>query len=148
MLTVFGLIQSQQLPCLYIIQSSLGGTKHPGLSPTPPPSLPFLFVFQQIARDFNPNWMSAVEILDDDNFLGAENAFNLFVCQKDRWEEQNFYLHHRSHPFCRSAKVSQSPPVVLCWNAFTFSTPFIWICFTALSLHLYWELWVILPLSF
>lgn len=38
----------------------------------------------QIARDFNPNWMSAVEILDDDNFLGAENAFNLFVCQKDR----------------------------------------------------------------
>ncbi|GAA6071000.1 DNA damage-binding protein 1-like, partial, partial [Tachysurus ichikawai] len=36
-----------------------------------------------IARDFNPNWMSAVEILDDDNFLGAENAFNLFVCQKD-----------------------------------------------------------------
>lgn len=29
--------------------------------------------------------MSAVEILDDDNFLGAENAFNLFVCQKDRW---------------------------------------------------------------
>lgn len=42
-------------------------------------------VFGQIARDFNPNWMSAVEILDDDNFLGAENAFNLFVCQKDRW---------------------------------------------------------------
>lgn len=43
------------------------------------PLVPF-----QIARDFNPNWMSAVEILDDDNFLGAENAFNLFVCQKDR----------------------------------------------------------------
>lgn len=42
-------------------------------------------VLFQIARDFNPNWMSAVEILDDDNFLGAENAFNLFVCQKDRW---------------------------------------------------------------
>lgn len=45
---------------------------------------PLLVPFQ-IARDFNPNWMSAVEILDDDNFLGAENAFNLFVCQKDRW---------------------------------------------------------------
>lgn len=45
-----------------------------------PPRVPL-----QIARDFNPNWMSAVEILDDDNFLGAENAFNLFVCQKDRW---------------------------------------------------------------
>lgn len=24
--------------------------------------------FEEIARDFNPNWMSAVEILDDDNF--------------------------------------------------------------------------------
>lgn len=49
----------------------------------PGPSVSLLGPFQ-IARDFNPNWMSAVEILDDDNFLGAENAFNLFVCQKDR----------------------------------------------------------------
>ncbi|CAH1785310.1 unnamed protein product [Owenia fusiformis] len=39
--------------------------------------------FEEIARDFNPNWMSAVEILDDDTFLGAENSFNLFTCQKD-----------------------------------------------------------------
>ena len=27
--------------------------------------------------------MSAVEIVDDDTFLGAENSFNLFTCQKD-----------------------------------------------------------------
>lgn len=39
----------------------------------------------QMARDYNPNWMTAVEILDDDTFLGAENSFNLFVCQKDRY---------------------------------------------------------------
>ncbi|ESO97964.1 hypothetical protein LOTGIDRAFT_209160 [Lottia gigantea] len=39
--------------------------------------------FEEIARDFNPNWMIAIEILDDDNFLGAENSFNLFTCQKD-----------------------------------------------------------------
>ncbi|XP_061415888.1 DNA damage-binding protein 1 [Lethenteron reissneri] len=39
--------------------------------------------FEEIARDFNPNWMSAIEVLDDDNFLGAENSYNLFVCQKD-----------------------------------------------------------------
>ncbi|XP_013398068.1 DNA damage-binding protein 1 isoform X2 [Lingula anatina] len=39
--------------------------------------------FEEIARDFNPNWMSAIEILDDDTFLGAENSFNLFTCQKD-----------------------------------------------------------------
>lgn len=39
--------------------------------------------FEEIARDYNPNWMTAVEILDDDLFLGAENSFNIYVCQKD-----------------------------------------------------------------
>jgi DNA damage-binding protein 1 len=39
--------------------------------------------FEEIARDYDPNWMTAIEILDDDTFLGAENSFNLFVCQKD-----------------------------------------------------------------
>jgi len=38
---------------------------------------------EEISRDFQPNWMTSVEILDDDNFLGAENSCNLFVCQKD-----------------------------------------------------------------
>ena len=36
---------------------------------------------EEIARDFNPNWMTAVEILDDDTFIGAENHFNLFTVQ-------------------------------------------------------------------
>ncbi|XP_052801738.1 DNA damage-binding protein 1-like [Mya arenaria] len=39
--------------------------------------------FEEIARDCNPNWMTAIEILDDDIFLGAENSFNLFTCHKD-----------------------------------------------------------------
>lgn len=39
--------------------------------------------FEEIGRDTHPNWMTAVEILDDDVFLGAEQSFNLFVCQKD-----------------------------------------------------------------
>ncbi|XP_067655980.1 DNA damage-binding protein 1-like isoform X1 [Haliotis asinina] len=39
--------------------------------------------FEEIARDCNPSWMTAVEVLDDDNFLGAENSFNIFTCQKD-----------------------------------------------------------------
>lgn len=39
--------------------------------------------FEEISRDYEPKWMTAVEILDDDTFLGAENGFNLFVCQKD-----------------------------------------------------------------
>lgn len=39
--------------------------------------------FEEIARDYEPNWMTATEIIDDDNFLGAENSSNLFICQKD-----------------------------------------------------------------
>ncbi|XP_071830754.1 DNA damage-binding protein 1-like [Apostichopus japonicus] len=38
---------------------------------------------EEIARNYSPNWMTAVEILDDDTFLGAEHNSNLFVCQKD-----------------------------------------------------------------
>lgn len=34
---------------------------------------------EEIARDYNPNWMTAVEVLDDDIFIGAENSFNLFT---------------------------------------------------------------------
>lgn len=37
----------------------------------------------EIAKDYKPNWMTAVEIINDDNFIGAENCYNLFVCQKD-----------------------------------------------------------------
>jgi hypothetical protein len=48
------------------------------------PNYMLLFYTFQISRDCNPNWMTAVQILDDDNFLGAENSFNLFTCQKDR----------------------------------------------------------------
>lgn len=39
--------------------------------------------FEEIAKDYQPNWMTAVEVIDDDTFLGAENSFNLFTCQKD-----------------------------------------------------------------
>jgi DNA damage-binding protein 1 len=39
--------------------------------------------FEEIANDHSANWMTAVEILDHDTFLGAENSFNIFVCQRD-----------------------------------------------------------------
>merc|ERR1711879_279493 len=39
--------------------------------------------FEEISRDYSPNWMTAVEIIDDDTFLGAENASNMFICQRD-----------------------------------------------------------------
>eukprot|EP00898_Chlorokybus_atmophyticus_P002114 jgi/Chlat1/2903/Chrsp2S04662 len=38
---------------------------------------------EERARDFNANWMSAVEVLDDDTYIGAENSFNLFTVKKN-----------------------------------------------------------------
>ncbi|CAI9783475.1 unnamed protein product [Fraxinus pennsylvanica] len=38
---------------------------------------------EERARDYNSNWMTAVEILDDDIYLGAENNFNLFTVRKN-----------------------------------------------------------------
>jgi len=40
-------------------------------------------VIEDRARDYNANWMTAVEVLDDDTFLGAENSFNLFTVRKN-----------------------------------------------------------------
>ena len=37
----------------------------------------------ELARDFNPNWMTAVNALDDDAYLGAENSFNLFTLRRN-----------------------------------------------------------------
>lgn len=38
---------------------------------------------EERARDYNANWMSAVEILDDDVYIGAENSYNLFTVRKN-----------------------------------------------------------------
>eukprot|EP00873_Tetraselmis_striata_P003032 jgi/Tetstr1/423296/TSEL_013995.t1 len=35
------------------------------------------------ARDFNANWMTAVDILDDDTFIGVENSYNMFTVRKN-----------------------------------------------------------------
>ena len=35
------------------------------------------------ARDYSANWMTAVEMLDDDVYLGAENSYNLFTARKN-----------------------------------------------------------------
>ncbi|XP_050444479.1 DNA damage-binding protein 1 [Adelges cooleyi] len=39
--------------------------------------------FEEIARDYCPKWSTAIEIIDDDIFIGAENEKNLFIIQKD-----------------------------------------------------------------
>jgi len=40
-------------------------------------------VLEVRARDFKTHWMSAVEVLDDDTYLGAENSNNLFTLRKN-----------------------------------------------------------------
>ncbi|XP_027838000.2 DNA damage-binding protein 1-like isoform X1 [Aphis gossypii] len=39
--------------------------------------------FDETARDYNPKWSTAIEIIADDVFLGAENDKNLFIIHKD-----------------------------------------------------------------
>ena len=35
------------------------------------------------ARDFKTHWLTAVEVLDDDTYLGAEHCYNLFTLRKN-----------------------------------------------------------------
>jgi DNA damage-binding protein 1 len=35
------------------------------------------------ARDYRSNWMMAVEVLDDDTYVGAEMSCNLFTLRKN-----------------------------------------------------------------
>eukprot|EP00894_Picocystis_sp_ML_P001100 jgi/Pico_ML_1/51617/g2612.t1 len=37
----------------------------------------------ELARDNSANWMTAVEILDEDIYLGAENCYNLFCARRN-----------------------------------------------------------------
>lgn len=75
--------------------------------------------------------MTAVEILDDDTFLGAENSFNLFTCQKDSGsaadddrsylqEAGQFHLgefvnvfRHGTYTFSRATKVEWTVAFIL-----------------------------------
>eukprot|EP01114_Cavostelium_apophysatum_P022802 TRINITY_DN8377_c0_g1_i1.p1 TRINITY_DN8377_c0_g1~~TRINITY_DN8377_c0_g1_i1.p1 ORF type:complete len:965 (-),score=280.18 TRINITY_DN8377_c0_g1_i1:487-3381(-) len=38
---------------------------------------------EEIARDYNSNWMTAVDVIDDDTFIGAENSFNIFTVRRN-----------------------------------------------------------------
>jgi len=35
------------------------------------------------ARDYNPAWMSAAAILDEEVYIGAENNYNLFTVRRN-----------------------------------------------------------------
>ncbi|KAM0886112.1 hypothetical protein ACQ4PT_029885 [Festuca glaucescens] len=38
---------------------------------------------EELARDYNPKWMTAVEMIDDYIYVGAENSYNLFTVRKN-----------------------------------------------------------------
>ncbi|CAD7703040.1 unnamed protein product, partial [Ostreobium quekettii] len=38
---------------------------------------------EERARDYNPNWMTSVAVLDDDVYLGAENSNNIFTVRRN-----------------------------------------------------------------
>ncbi|VVB12240.1 unnamed protein product [Arabis nemorensis] len=38
---------------------------------------------EERTRDYNANWISALEILDDDTYLGADSCYNLFTVKKN-----------------------------------------------------------------
>eukprot|EP00945_MAST-04E_sp_MAST-4E-sp1_P008624 g8624.t1 len=40
-------------------------------------------VIEEVARDFNANWMTAVAFVDDEAFIGAEHAYNLFMARRN-----------------------------------------------------------------
>jgi DNA damage-binding protein 1 len=40
-------------------------------------------IIEEIARDYNPNWMAAIETLDDDTYIGAENSYNIFTLKRN-----------------------------------------------------------------
>jgi len=43
---------------------------------------------EEVARDYNNNWMTAVEIIDDDTYIGAENSYNLFTVHRNADSEE------------------------------------------------------------
>lgn len=38
---------------------------------------------EEIAKDLNSNWMSALGVIDDDTYIGSETDFNLFTVQRN-----------------------------------------------------------------
>lgn len=39
--------------------------------------------FEEVARDFNPAWMTEVDMLDEDHYLGFDQQKNMMVCCRD-----------------------------------------------------------------
>ena len=55
------------------------------------------------AKDYASNWMTAVEMLDDDVYLGAENSYNILTVRKnndDALDDQRTRLEVRLVPTC------------------------------------------------
>lgn len=52
-------------------------------------------LFELVARDFTPIWLSSLEMIDDDNFLLCDCFQNVITLKKDRLvkqSEKNFFF--------------------------------------------------------
>jgi DNA damage-binding protein 1 len=76
---------------------------------------------EEIAKDLNSNWMTAIDILDDDHYIGSETDFNLFCVQRQSGattdEERSrlecvgeFHLGEFVNRFRHGSLVMQPPP--------------------------------------
>ncbi|KAI8896806.1 CPSF A subunit region-domain-containing protein [Globomyces pollinis-pini] len=44
---------------------------------------PITDALEERARDYDSNWMTSVEAMDDDLFIGSDNNYNIFACKKN-----------------------------------------------------------------
>lgn len=39
--------------------------------------------FEDVARDTQTAWLTGIEILDEEHFMGADHCYNIFICKRD-----------------------------------------------------------------
>jgi DNA damage-binding protein 1 len=37
---------------------------------------------EELANDEHPHWMTGVEFMDEYNFVGSDDAYNVFTCRR------------------------------------------------------------------
>ena len=65
--------------------------------------------FEERACDFDSNWMSAIEVIVDDNFLSVETSYNLFTCNKDSAATTDEELWHLSERLYKLVTFNNAP---------------------------------------
>ncbi|CAN0580203.1 unnamed protein product, partial [Ectocarpus sp. 12 AP-2014] len=70
---------------------------------------------EEVARDYHANWMTAVEMLNDDVYIGGEADCNIFTLRRNAGKHQEarleiqgeFHLGEFVNKFCRGSLLMQ-----------------------------------------